>query len=93
MPKKAKDLVVFANIGSMFVPDEMSRVMSMADVGEGSVVVVKKGQVLCWGAMAACANNFVEEDADWVDLEGGSIACVNTNFQPSVLFSHLMQLT
>ncbi|KAG1808290.1 composite domain of metallo-dependent hydrolase [Suillus subaureus] len=73
-PKKAKDLVVFANISSMFVPDGMGGVMSVAEVGEGSVVALRKGVVQCWGAAATCANEFTSEDAEWIDLEGGSIA-------------------
>ncbi|KAG0707315.1 composite domain of metallo-dependent hydrolase [Suillus ampliporus] len=73
-PKKAKDFVVFANIGSMFMPDGMGGVMSVGDVGEGSVVVLKKGVVQCWGAVAACAKELASEDPEWIDLEGGSIA-------------------
>lgn len=74
MPKKAKDVVVFANISTMFVPDRMGGVMSVANVGEGSVVVLRKGVVRCRGAAAACANIFASEDTEWIDLEGGSIA-------------------
>lgn len=81
IPKKAKELVVFANISSIFVQDGMGGVMSMADVGEGSVVALRKGVVQCWGAAAACASEFVSEDAEWIDLEGGSIACVVTDLQ------------
>lgn len=74
MPKKAKDLVVFANISSMFVPDGMGGIMSVANVGEGSVVALRKGVVQCLGAASACANEFTSEDAEWINLEGGSIA-------------------
>lgn len=74
IPKKAKDLVVFANISSMFVPDGMGGVMSVANVGEGSVVALWKGVVQCWGAAAACLSEFASENAEWINLEGGSIA-------------------
>ncbi|OAX43328.1 composite domain of metallo-dependent hydrolase [Rhizopogon vinicolor AM-OR11-026] len=73
-PKRAKDLVVFTNISSMFVADGAGGVMSVADVKEGGVVVVKAGQVICWGAATVCTNHIADEDAEWVDLEGGSIS-------------------
>jgi hypothetical protein len=92
MPKKAKDLIVFANISSMFVPDGMGGVMSVAGVGEGDVVVLGKGVVQCWGTVAACVNEFASEDTEWIDLEGGSIACVVTDFQPhSPILTRLTQ--
>lgn len=81
MPKKAKDLVVFANVSSIYVPDGVGGVMSVADIGERGVVALRKGVVQCWGA-AACASEFASQDVEWIDLEGGSIACVITNFQP-----------
>ncbi|KAJ8582701.1 composite domain of metallo-dependent hydrolase [Rhizopogon salebrosus TDB-379] len=73
-PKKVKDLVVFANVSSVFVADGVGGVMSVAGVGEGGVVIVKEGQVLCWGAATACSNHVADEDVEWVDLEGGSIS-------------------
>lgn len=90
-PKKAKELVVFANISSIFIPDGMGGVMSVADVGEGSMVALRKGEVKCWGAAATCASEFASEDVEWIDLEGGSIACVVTDLQPySPVLTRLM---
>jgi hypothetical protein len=74
-------------MSSVFVADGVGGVVSVADVGEGSVVVVKEGQVLCWGAAAACSNHVADEDVEWVDLEGGSIACVIGCICTSCLFN------
>lgn len=84
-PKKAKDLVVFSNISSMFVADGAGGVISVADAREGGVVVVKEGQVLCCGAVTACTNHITGEDVEWVDLEGGSISYVISTIQTSYL--------
>jgi hypothetical protein len=86
-PKKVKDLVVFANVSSVFVADGVGGVMSVAGVGEGGVVIVKEGQVLCWGAATACSNHVADEDVEWVDLEGGSISCVISQIRISCLFN------
>jgi len=85
MPKRTEDIVVFANLSSAFVADNVG-VVSVADIGRESVVVVKEGEVLCWGVVAACSN-FIVDNVQWIDLEGGSISCVMNNIQITCLFN------
>ena len=80
-PAQAKsNTVVFTNVTSVFLREEYNvRAAFAADASDplaAAIVVVRGGQLACFGsATSACASSIqAEEDAEWVDLAGGSIA-------------------
>ncbi|KAJ7105768.1 hypothetical protein C8R43DRAFT_1140744 [Mycena crocata] len=54
----ASDVVVFSNVGSVFMKDvatrRVSEVFAAADSGADGVVVVEKGRIVCSGVRLAC---------------------------------------
>ncbi|KAM5543998.1 hypothetical protein V8D89_002615 [Ganoderma adspersum] len=72
--------VIFTNVTSVFLREEYNvREAFVADASDAlaaGVVVVRGGQLACFGSAAsACASSVrAEEDAEFVDLEGGSVA-------------------
>ena len=72
--------VVFTNVTSIFLREEYAvREAFVADASDAlgaGVVVVRGGELACFGSAAsACASSaLAEDDAEFVDLEGGSIA-------------------
>ena len=80
-PTRAKsNTVVFTNVTSIFLREEYSVREAFsadeADAFSAGVVIVRDGQLACFGSAAsACASSVrPEEDAEFVDIEGGSIA-------------------
>ncbi|KAI1784439.1 composite domain of metallo-dependent hydrolase [Ganoderma leucocontextum] len=72
--------VVFANVTSIFLREEYKVrevfVANTSDALAAAIVVVRDGQLACFGSAAsACASSVrAEENAEFIDLEGGSIA-------------------
>ncbi|KAJ7484418.1 carbohydrate esterase family 9 protein [Mycena latifolia] len=76
-PETAKaDVVVFRNVGSIFLKDAATRGVSevFAAAAADGVVVAEKGRIVCSGAQAACPAALSRSDALHLDLEGGSIS-------------------
>ncbi|KAH7911300.1 composite domain of metallo-dependent hydrolase [Hygrophoropsis aurantiaca] len=82
-PVRSKSgFVVFANISSVFARTggEIQQVYSATDSSDG-VVVVKDGILVCHGAHSSCLSDLAAAgDAEWIDLEGGSISPGLTTF-------------
>ncbi|KAH7928042.1 hypothetical protein BV22DRAFT_1083961 [Leucogyrophana mollusca] len=75
--------IVFGNISSVFARSggEIQQVYSAMDVSERGVVVVKDGAMTCHGVKSNCLDALASvEDAEWIDLEGGSISPGLTTF-------------
>ncbi|KAJ7089249.1 carbohydrate esterase family 9 protein [Mycena belliarum] len=75
-PETAKaDVVVFWNVGSIFMKNTATRKVSevFTSTAENGVVVVEKGRIVCSGAEAACPTAVLRPDALHLDLAGGSI--------------------
>jgi hypothetical protein len=76
VPKaSSKDTVVFMNVKEVLVAGEDYKVKQtfVAQSATGGVVVAKEGEMICAGDGSACAN-LIDEHADIVDLEGGSLS-------------------
>ncbi|KAJ7698627.1 carbohydrate esterase family 9 protein [Mycena rosella] len=76
-PETAKsDIVVFRNVGSIFLKNAATRGVSevFTSAGADGVVVVEKGRIVCSGTQAACPTALSRSDALHLDLEGGSIS-------------------
>ncbi|KAF7334289.1 Carbohydrate esterase family 9 protein [Mycena sanguinolenta] len=75
-PEKAKsDVVVFRNVGSIFLKNPATRLVDevfMSASADG-VVVVEKGQIVCSGTQTACLTALSRSEALHLNLEGGSI--------------------
>lgn len=69
------NVIVFTNVGSVFskIGTEIQQVFSASDAGRG-VAIVKAGELLCYGAHAACVNHITSNEMEWFDLDGGSIS-------------------
>ncbi|KAJ6572076.1 carbohydrate esterase family 9 protein [Mycena capillaripes] len=73
-PEKAKsDVVVFRNVGSIFLKNPATRSVNEAFSSDGAdgVVVVQKGRIVCHGI---CPSALSRSDTLYLDLEGGSIS-------------------
>jgi hypothetical protein len=77
-PKKAKNLVIFNNVGSLYVKHNYSveEIFSSNEVGKLGVVVVDNGRITCSGlSPAACPlTQYDSANLQEIDLEGGSIS-------------------
>ncbi|KAJ6532734.1 carbohydrate esterase family 9 protein [Mycena vulgaris] len=76
-PEGAKsDVVVFRNVGSIFLKSAAARGVRevFTSAGADGVVVVEKGRIVCSGALAACPAALGRSDAVHLDLDGGSIS-------------------
>lgn len=76
-PQPAKsDVVVFRNVGTIFLKNPATRRVSevFTSASAGGVVVVEKGRIVCSGTQAACSAALSRSDALHIDLEGGSIS-------------------
>ncbi|CAK5272162.1 unnamed protein product [Mycena citricolor] len=87
-PVKAKsDVVVFQNVGSIFSKDQSTRritqIFGAASTAEQTSVVVEKGQIVCTGNCA------VAQDAEYIDLEGGSITPGFITYGSGLGLSHI----
>ncbi|KAI0690097.1 composite domain of metallo-dependent hydrolase [Cytidiella melzeri] len=81
-PKRAKaDVVLFTNVRSTFTRagDDVQQSF-MATNGEPGVVVVMNGKIVCLGTELSCRASAMANDAEIVDLQGGSIAPGLTTF-------------
>ncbi|KAJ6469475.1 hypothetical protein C8R45DRAFT_1055168 [Mycena sanguinolenta] len=75
-PEAAKsDVVVFRNVGSIFLKNPATRLVDevFTSASAEGVVVVEKGQIVCSGTEAACSTAFSRSEALHLDLDGGSI--------------------
>lgn len=68
------NVVVFTNVGSVFrkIGTEVQQVFSASSAGLG-VAIVKAGELICYGVHTACLDHSTSNDAEWSDLDGGSI--------------------
>ncbi|KAJ6532729.1 carbohydrate esterase family 9 protein [Mycena vulgaris] len=76
-PESTKsDVVVFRNVGSIFLKSAAARGVRevFTSAGADGVVVVEKGRIVCSGALAACPAALARSDAIHLDLDGGSIS-------------------
>lgn len=77
-PQKADaEVVVFTNIGSVFVPEagEVKEVFSAQSMDQQGVAIVRNGSMECFGMESSCAFTDVDGvNVHRIDLRGGSIA-------------------
>ncbi|KAJ7150973.1 carbohydrate esterase family 9 protein [Mycena crocata] len=89
----ASDVVVFSNVGSVFMKDvatrRVSEVFAAADSGADGVVVVEKGRIVCSGVRLACPAAVSRTDVLHVDLEGGSISPAIVSYGSSLGLTHI----
>ncbi|KAF8217750.1 carbohydrate esterase family 9 protein [Mycena galopus ATCC 62051] len=74
-PRAKSDVVVFWNVGSIFLKNAVTRRISevfTSASGEG-VVVFENGRIACRGSLDACPGALSHSGALYLDLEGGSI--------------------
>lgn len=74
MRRPLQPLIVFTNVGSVFskIGTEVQQVFSASSAGLG-VAIVKAGELICYGAHTTCLEHSTSNDAEWSDLDGGSI--------------------
>lgn len=77
-PRKAKNLVIFSNVGSLYVKHNYSvgKIFASNDVGKLGVVVVNNGRITCSGlSPSACPpSQYDSANVQEINLEGGSIS-------------------
>ncbi|KAJ7089245.1 carbohydrate esterase family 9 protein [Mycena belliarum] len=91
-PETAKaDVVVFWNVGSIFMKNTATRKVSevFTLAAANGVVVVEKGRIVCSGAEAACPTALSRPDALHLDLEGGSISPGLLSYGSPLGLSHI----
>ncbi|TFK54413.1 composite domain of metallo-dependent hydrolase [Heliocybe sulcata] len=75
-PKSTSSRVVlFANVNSVYIPGEEG-VQELLRIKEGqeSVVVVEEGKIACVGMYVSCVSAQIAEEAETIDLKGGSLS-------------------
>ncbi|KAJ7669296.1 carbohydrate esterase family 9 protein [Mycena polygramma] len=88
-PQAAKsDVVVFRNVGSIFLKDPATRSVSQVFTSASAegVVVVEKGQIVCSGTCPAALSR---SDALHLDLEGGSISPALLSYGSPLGLTHI----
>ncbi|KAJ7512471.1 hypothetical protein B0H11DRAFT_1844256 [Mycena galericulata] len=88
-PVKAdSDVVVFWNVGELFLKDEATRSVSQVftSATADGVVVVEKGRIVCSGE---CLEDLSRSDAVYIDLEGGSITPGLVSYGSPLGLSHI----
>ncbi|KAJ7731100.1 carbohydrate esterase family 9 protein [Mycena maculata] len=88
-PKKAEsDVVVFNNVGGVFLKDQSTRSVNevFTSASAEGVVVVEKGRLVCSGD---CATDLSRSDAVHIDLEGGSITPGLVSYGSPLGLSHI----
>lgn len=81
VPMRCKsDLVFFTNVSSVFVKhgDGIREAFSASEASGSGNVVVEKGEIICMGDASTCSVTKYDSNIQHVDLEGGSISCVNS---------------
>ncbi|KAJ7253708.1 carbohydrate esterase family 9 protein [Mycena haematopus] len=76
-PETAKsDIVVFRNVGSIFLKNEKTRRISevYTSASDEGVIVFEKGRIVCSGSLEKCPAALSYAGALYIDLEGGSIS-------------------
>ncbi|KAF7334286.1 Carbohydrate esterase family 9 protein [Mycena sanguinolenta] len=85
------DVIVFWNVGSIFLKDSATRGISevfTSASGEG-VVVFKKGRIVCSGSLEACPAAFSYDGALYLDLEGGTISPALVSYGSTLGLTHI----
>lgn len=80
VPRRSNsDLVIFSNVSSVFVKhgDGIREAFSASEESVSGNVVVEKGEIVCMGDASTCSVTKYDSNIQHVDLEGGSISCVN----------------
>jgi hypothetical protein len=77
MQRAKSDVVIFLNVTNVFV----RRQGSIHEIYSGTnassrTVVVERGVIVCDGSELSCQRNYDGINAEWVNLEGGSLSCV-----------------
>ncbi|KAJ7098293.1 carbohydrate esterase family 9 protein [Mycena epipterygia] len=91
-PETAKaDVVVFRNVGCIFLKNDATRSVSevFTSASADGVVVVEKGHVVCSGAQVACSAALARSDALHLDLEGGSISPALVSYGSPLGLTHI----
>jgi hypothetical protein len=81
VPKRSKsDLVIFTNVSSVFTKngDSIQEAFSASEASVSGNVVVRKGEIVCMGDESTCSITMYDSNIQRVDLERGSISCVNS---------------
>lgn len=78
-PKKAQaEIVVFTNVGSVYVPDadKVEEVFNAQNLDQQGIVVVRNGSMECYGMESSCGLNALDDttNVQRIDLRGGSIS-------------------
>lgn len=77
-PRKTKNLVIFSNVGSLYVKHNYSveEIFASNEVGKLGVVVVDNGRITCSGlSPSACPlSQYGSANFKEINLEGGSIS-------------------
>jgi imidazolonepropionase-like amidohydrolase len=70
--KRTKGTVVFTNVASLWTMKEGHIASTFDSNVAHRNVVFRDGQLVCYGHPGSCMS-FADDDADFVDLEGGSV--------------------
>jgi hypothetical protein len=77
LPERASaDVILFTNVNSVILPRRGDLAEAYSALGnETGVVVVRNGEITCYGSEAACSlDDLTEGDLRVVDLQGGEIS-------------------
>lgn len=76
LPEHSKSkAIVFTNVSEVLVKKEYEiRELFVAQSEGGGVVVVEDGRISCAGSETACANAIHQDNAQYINLQGGSIS-------------------
>ncbi|KAJ7669345.1 carbohydrate esterase family 9 protein [Mycena polygramma] len=85
------DVVVFRNVGSIFLKNTATRKVSevFTSASTDGVVVVEKGHIVCSGPQALCPTALSRSDALHLDLEGGSISPAFVSYGSPLGLTHI----
>jgi hypothetical protein len=77
MRRPKSNVVIFINVTSLFVrrQGDIHEVYSDTSFALSRTVVVENGVIVCDGSESSCQKNYDGVDAEWVNLEGGSLSC------------------
>ncbi|KAJ7512479.1 carbohydrate esterase family 9 protein [Mycena galericulata] len=86
--KTKSDVVVFRNVGEMFLRDQATRSVNQdfTLATAGGVVVVEKGQIVCSGE---CPESLSRSDALHIDLQGGSVSPALVSYGSPLGLTHI----
>ncbi|KAJ7322932.1 carbohydrate esterase family 9 protein [Mycena albidolilacea] len=91
-PETAKsDVVVFRNVGSIFLKNKATRGINQVFTSalKDGVLVFEDGRIACSGSLEACPGALSYSNALYLDLEGGSISPGLVSYGSSLGLTHI----